>query len=1290
MRENLISLQDILSQDTASIKRIYVEKRPEMRDEEKSLLNKAGEIYGLSGLKNIRILKRYDCQYISGRDFAEAIKKVFTDPAQDLYYFNLQDDHRSADYILPVRALDGQFDQRADSCRQCLQMLNGESRTLVKYANIYLFYGKLNDGDKKKLDSMLINPVEACKAELAPYSSLENTDRNLNDVEILDEFLDLKDDDLDNFLGQHGLAMDADDLKMVRDYFKEENRKPTITEIKILDTYWSDHCRHTTFSTILDEARFEDPMIEKTYKDYLNTREDLGIKKPICLMDLATIAGKSLKKQGVLEGLDESEEINACTVKIKINVDGEDEDWLLLFKNETHNHPTEIEPFGGAATCIGGAIRDPLSGRAYVYAAMRVSGAADPLKPIDQTLPGKLPQYEIVREACRGYSSYGNQIGLATGMVNEVYHPGYEAKRMEVGAVIGAVPENLVRREEPSPGDLVLLIGGRTGRDGIGGATGSSKSQSEDSVEKSGAEVQKGNAPEERKLQRFFRNEKIVPLIKRCNDFGAGGVSVAVGELADGLIIDLDKVPKKYEGLDGTELAISESQERMALVIEPENLELFDRVAREENLELTPLAQVTQEKRLVMTWRGKKIVDLSRAFLNSNGAEKHIKIESTKKLPDYKVKLDGKDPAAMPFNEGLVRLVGSLNACSQKGLGEQFDSTIGQGTVLMPYGGKNQRTPIQTMVHKISMEKGDCPDLSFMSWSYDPYLSSSSPYHGAYMAVLDSLTKLVASGAGLDRAYLSLQEYFPAPGRDPGRWALPTEALLGAYRAQLDYSVAAIGGKDSMSGTYEDLDVPPTLISFSVAMGRIDRVLSPEFKGPDHRVMAFLPELREDGLPNPSSVKKIYRDILAAMDSGKIKACRSISDGGIMKAIFEMAIGNDIGFNFNEEISSDPRGLEKLYSKYYGGIIAELADNTDEIRGNSGESRVRGYMSIQLGQTLKEKILAFGKERSNLSDLIKVYENKLESVYPLKADHPECQARLMEKYRSKFSSEVVGNSNKSFNFNILKTADKIKVLIPVFPGTNTEYDSKRYVESAGLDAKILVIRNTQPDDIKMSLDNFSREIEDSQILYIPGGFSGGDEPDGSAKFINSFMRNPQCSEAITDLIDRRGGLVLGICNGFQALIKLGLLPYGKIVEGNSSMPALAKNIIGKHMSGLVNIRYASKASPWLRNVDLDAVYRVPISHGEGRIAMTKSMFEDLAEKGQIAGQYVDLEGNPSMDIEYNPNGSYGAIEGLLSPDGRILGKMGHSERVAEGLYKNVPGLYDIKLFESAKKSLLDE
>ncbi len=1223
--------------------RIYVEKREGLDNEARALASEISTFLGISSVSRVRILNRYDAENITRELFDYAVKTVFSEPQLDIATGELDSDGA---IVFATEYLPGQFDQRADSAAQCIQLISQGEKPTVASARVYMLYGDITEDELARIKRHVINPVEAREAELSPRETLAADYTVPTEVRVLRGFLDYGEAELSALVSELGLAMDEGDIAFCQEYFRSEGRCPTITEIRMIDTYWSDHCRHTTFNTIIDGVSFDDPVIEAAYGEYIEARKRLGRTKPITLMDVGTLAAKCLKKAGKLDKLDESEEINACTVKMTVNINGEDEPWLLLFKNETHNHPTEIEPFGGAATCIGGAIRDPLSGRAYVYGAMRLTGAADPTKPIEQTLPGKLPQRKIVTTAAAGYSSYGNQIGLATGIVDEIYHDGYAAKHMEVGAVIAAAPARNVRRECPEAGDLVVLLGGRTGRDGCGGATGSSKSHTLTSLESCGAEVQKGNAPEERKIQRLFRNPEVSLMIKRCNDFGAGGVSVAIGELADGLDIDLNKVPKKYDGLDGTELAISESQERMAVVIEAENRERFLELAASENLEATVVATVTAEPRLRMKWNGKTICDISREFLNSNGAEKHITVDAASPS-------DFAREIPKSFSEGMLSVATDLNCCSKRGLSERFDSTIGAGTVLMPFGGKNQRTPIQAMVHKISVEKAHTDLASFMSWGYNPYIAEKSTYHGAYLAVVESVCKLVATGADFEDVYLTFQEYFEKLGRDPKRWGKPLSALLGAFRAQMELGVAAIGGKDSMSGSFEKLDVPPTLISFAVTTDTVDKVISPEFKRAGSKVVLLSPEYTKDGLPDTASLLSVFAKIAELRNSGKLLSAYTLTMGGVAEAVMKMAMGNGLGFAFDTSVS-----LFDIFSYGYGSFVLELAEECECGR--------------LLGYTTESAVISHGGCELSLSELSRAYEDKLERIYPCNIESPRDEV-------STVSYEAKGTKAPA-----VKCA-KPRVLIPVFPGTNCEYDSAKAVSDAGAEADIFVINNLTADGIKRSAEEFCRRTDMAQAIFIPGGFSGGDEPDGSGKFITAFLRGASVKDAVTRLLDTRDGLMCGICNGFQALVKLGLVPYGKIIDTDESCPTLTFNNIARHQSKIVRTRIASNMSPWLSLTNVGDVYNVPISHGEGKFLATPECIAELIRNGQIATQYVDECGEATYDIDYNPNGSSLAIEGITSPDGRVFGKMGHSERIAPGLYKNVPGAYDIGMFRSMVK-----
>ena len=1220
--------------------RVYVEKKPGLDQEARALLNDARGLLGIRSLTKVRLFNRYDAEGLSRELFDSAIRTVFSEPQLDLASESI--DPGDA-LVFAVEYLPGQFDQRADSAAQCIQILSQGERPLVRSAKVYALYGDLKPEELDEIKKYVINPVEAREASLSLPETLAMRYELPESVETLEGFRELPREELEALGRRLGLAMDGDDFAFCQDYFRTEGRDPSITEVRVLDTYWSDHCRHTTFNTVIDEARFSDPLLQQAWEDYLATREALGRTKPICLMDLGTIAAKALKKAGKLPKLDESEEINACTVKTEVTVDGVTEPWLLLFKNETHNHPTEIEPFGGAATCIGGAIRDPLSGRAYVYGAMRLTGAADPLKPVSETIPGKLPQRKLVTTAAAGYSSYGNQIGLATGIVDEWYHPGYAAKRMEIGAVIAAAPAANVRRERPAPGDLVILLGGSTGRDGIGGATGSSKAHDAHSVETCGAEVQKGNAPEERKLQRLFRNPSATRMIKRCNDFGAGGVSVAIGELADGLSIDLNAVPRKYEGLDGTELAISESQERMAVVIAPEDRDAFLALADQENLQAVPVAVVTPEPRLRMHWNSKTIVDLSRAFLDTNGAAKHITVDAA--AP----KALEPQPAAS-FAEAMGKAVSDLNGCSRRGLSERFDSTIGAGSVMMPFGGKYQLTPVQAMVQKISLEQGHTEDCSLMSWGFNPFLSEQSPYHGAYLAVVESVAKLIASGAAFRDVYLTFQEYFERLGKDPKRWGKPLAALLGAFEAQMGLGVAAIGGKDSMSGSFETLDVPPTLVSFAVTTAKTGDIVTPEAKHPGHKLIRLAPEKDESGLPTAASLLSLFDTVNALLHSGKAYACYTPGEGGDAAAIWKMAIGNALGFRFREDLP-----LDQLFGYDYGAFLVE-AD--EDVRGEC------------LGVFTDDGRFTYGDASLDCAKLLELYEGKLESVYACNIPTPEIPL------------ETFSYSAESRPAPAIRAA-KPRVLIPAFPGTNCEIDSARAVRDAGGEPEIFVVRNLSADAIAHSVEDFARRLRESQMIFIPGGFSGGDEPDGSGKFITAFFRSDPVKEGVMELLEQRDGLICGICNGFQALIKLGLVPYGRIIEPDEKAPTLTFNTIARHQSRIVRTRIASNKSPWLALTQVGEVYNVPISHGEGRFLADEATIRALAANGQIATQYVDLEGKATADVHFNPNGSLFAVEGITSPDGRVFGKMGHAERIGSNLYKNVPGNYDLRMFEAA-------
>ena len=1211
--------------------RVYVEKKQGQTHEAQGLLRDIQEFLGIGSLTGLRVLNRYDAENIEKELFDAAVNTVFSEPQVDDVSFELP----QGDVVFAVEPLPGQYDQRADSAAQCIQIISQGNRPTIRTAKVYVLSGAPSEDELAAIKKYVINAVESREASLELPQTLAIDYTIPQTVATVEGFTAMDEEALGALLDKLGLAMDLDDLKFLQAYFRDqEHRDPTITEIRVVDTYWSDHCRHTTFSTHLDHVTIHDPAVQKAYEQYLAARvevygEEKAAARPQTLMDIATIGAKALKKRGLLPELDESEEINACSIHVTATVNGEDQDWLLMFKNETHNHPTEIEPFGGAATCIGGCIRDPLSGRAYVHQAMRVTGAADPRTSLQDTLPGKLPQRKLCQTAAAGYSSYGNQIGLATGHVAELYHEGFVAKRLECGAVVAAAPAENVRRECPVAGDVVILLGGRTGRDGIGGATGSSKSHNMKSLTTMASEVQKGNAPEERKIQRLFRDGNVTRLIKRCNDFGAGGVSVAIGELADGLRIDLDAVRKKYDGLDGTELAISESQERMAVVVAPQDAEAFIAAAEKENLEAYRVALVTEEPRMVMSWKGKEIANLSRAFLNTNGAVKHTAVEV---------------PAAKTLqvsSASLKEMAAQLRFASQRGLVERFDATIGAGSLLMPFGGKNQATPAQAMAAKLPVLPGQTTDAaSVMAWGCDPELLSADPFQGAKAAVISSMAKIVAAGADYKKAYLTLQEFFEKLRNEPQRWGKPFEALLGALDAQLHLNAAAIGGKDSMSGTFLEKDVPPTVISFAIAPVKAQEVLSCEFKEPGHPVYCFTSDGSYEDLKN--TWQRFHELCLA----GKVQAAWAVDAGGVSEAVVKMSFGNTVGF----------RGEDTDCG--YGDIIAELTEDCDFGR--------------KIGYTCQEPVIVLDDEKVSIAELYDINTAVLESVYPTKTQETKAPVPV-------FNYEA-----KSYPAPAVKTA-RPRVLIPVFPGTNCEYDSARAVLAAGAEADIAVIRNLTAEDVARSIEDVAKRIGQSQMIFIPGGFSGGDEPDGSAKFITAFFRNPAIKEQVTALLEQRDGLMCGICNGFQALIKLGLVPFGKIIDTDASCPTLTFNTIARHQSRIVRTRVASNKSPWLSLTQVGDIYNVPISHGEGKFLASEELVKRLAENGQIATQYVDLEGNPTMDAAFNPNGSVCAIEGITSPDGRVFGKMGHSERIGQGLYRNVPGEYDIQMFRAAVK-----
>lgn len=1259
------------------VSRIYVEKKPGMRTEAQHVADELRTVVSIESLRDVRIINRYDVEGADEELFERCIPLVFSEPQVDTATRELPLEQVKVDEaghitripvdieLLAVEYLPGQFDQRADSASECMQLVSAGIRPDVRTAKLYVLVGALSAQDKAAARRALINPIEAREASLALPDTLELTTQTPQAVEVLCGFCHLNDDGLTRLINERGLAMDIADLVFCQHYFEHEHRDPTITELRLIDTYWSDHCRHTTFGTHLSHMCIDDETVQAAYNRYLELRRDLGrTDKPVCLMDMATIAAKWLVHTGALTGLDESEEINACTVKVPVDVDGTDEDWLFLFKNETHNHPTEIEPFGGAATCIGGAIRDPLSGRSYVYQAMRITGAADPRTPVAQTRTGKLPQRTIATTAAQGYASYGNQIGLATGQISELYHPGYAAKHMEVGAVVGATPASHVRRECPAPGDKIVLLGGKTGRDGIGGATGSSKTQTTESLETCGAEVQKGNAPVERKLQRLFRREDACRLIKRCNDFGAGGVSVAVGELADGLDIDLDQVPKKYAGLDGTELAISESQERMAVALAPGDVDEFLRYAHEENLEASVIATVCAEPRIRMTWRGDTIVDIAREFLASNGAPKHHDV--------HVVRQDRWEPSwtGNTFPERMQALVSDINVASSQGLAERFDATIGAASVLMPYGGRQQVTPPMAMVATFPVD-GHTTTTSGMAWGFNPYLSEKNQFAGAYLAVVESVSKLVTAGFDHTRIYLSFQEYFERLRDDAARWGKPTAALLGALMAQLDLEVGAIGGKDSMSGSFEnangELDVPPTLISFAVATGTTQHAISPEFKGAGHRIICIDPcEYEDDYRPRPAGLLAAFRLVEELVAHHDALALSTPGYGGDAEALFKMCLGNRVGLQLTDEIPVD-----SLFTPAYGSFLIELSD-TAKLPSQTCDDTVT--VSI-IGQTTKEYTFTTSEGSLDLEHLQHEWERPLSSIYPSCATSSSDTSEVASITWARRDHPDI--SPWTHHFGMAQP----RVIIPVFPGTNCEYDTAHACERAGAIPDTVVINTLTSHDVAESVHEVARRISASQMIVLPGGFSGGDEPDGSAKFIAAFFRAPEVTEAVRDLLHERDGLILGICNGFQALIKLGLVPYGDIVDATESAPTLTSNTIGRHQSRLVHTRVASDLSPWLSACTPGDIYTVPISHSEGRFVAQPEHLKHLIAAGQIATQYVDENGVPRMDLSVNPNGSLACVEGLTSPDGRVLGKMGHSERCGDDLYANIPLCTRMPLFE---------
>ena len=1243
-----------------NVRRIYVEKRKEYATEAHEIQTNLVEQLGLT-IHSLRIVHRYDVQGISEEILQQGINTILAEPMVDHVYdetFPMSE----KESVFAIEFLPGQYDQRADSCEQCFQILTGTSSTKVRCAKLIVVDIDKNEDVLNQIKHYLINPVDQRIASLEKPEHLNDETPDIKSVPTLTGFNDLDEAGLNQFLKDNGMAMNLDDLKVTQDYFKnEEHRDPTETEIKVLDTYWSDHCRHTTFSTELTSIGFQDGFyrapLEEAYYSYMDDFEEMykdRDDKYVCLMDMALMAMKRLKKDGVLDNMEESDEINACSIVVPVEIDGKEEEWLISFKNETHNHPTEIEPFGGAATCLGGAIRDPLSGRSYVYQAMRVTGAADPTVPLKDTLKGKLPQYKIVNEAANGYSSYGNQIGLATGYVNEVYHPDYVAKRMEIGAVMGAAPRKNVIRENSDPGDIIILLGGRTGRDGCGGATGSSKVHTEESIETCGAEVQKGNPPTERKIQRLFRREEVSRLIKKCNDFGAGGVSVAIGELADGLVVDLDKVPKKYAGLDGTELAISESQERMAVVVDPKDVDQFLAYSAEENLEAVEVAVVTEDPRLVLKWRGKEIVNISRAFLDTNGAhqETEVFVEIPHRVESY---FNRKDETGT-FEEVCKNTLSDLNVCSQKGLVERFDSSIGAATVTMPYGGKYQLTPIQTMIAKLPVLKGKCDTVTMMSYGFDPYLSKWSPFHGAVYAITESIAKIVASGGDYRNIRLTFQEYFKRLGEDKTRWGQPVAALLGAYQAQMGFGLASIGGKDSMSGTFNDIDVPPTLVSFAVDVAKTTDIITPELKKAGNRLVRICIPTDAYNLPIYSEVKKVYKRVTKLIKDGAIKSAYAIGGGGALEAVAKMAFGNKLGVIFDEEVE-----LKDLTDPKFGSFVVEM---------DTRDIHKLGIPGLLIGEITEKHEIVFGDEVVTLEEAIDTWQKPLEKVFPTKSEG---------------SQNIVDTTRHYTKGNIYVCKNKVakpNVFIPVFPGTNCEYDSAKAFERAGANVITKVFKNLDAQGIRDSVEVFEKAINESQIIMFPGGFSAGDEPDGSAKFFATAFRNEKLKEAVMDLLNNRDGLALGICNGFQALIKLGLVPEGKIVEQNAKSPTLTTNRIGRHISKVAYTRIASNLSPWFNNVHVDDIFSIPVSHGEGRFVADEDVIQKLFENGQVATQYVDLNGDPTMNEEFNPNGSYHAIEGITSPDGRVLGKMGHSERRDSYVGINIYGQKDQKIFES--------
>lgn len=1260
-----------------SVKRIYVEKKPEFAVRAGELKSEVRKYLGVKGLESVRVLIRYDIENVADETYNKALGTVFSEPPVDILYEETFPKNDS-DRVFSVEYLPGQFDQRADSAMQCVKLLNEDEDPVINSATTYVLTGTISDEEFNKIKEHCINPVDSRQTDENKPQTLVSVFDEPEDVKIFDGFKDMPENELKDLYNSLGLAMTFKDFLHIQNYFKnEEKRDPSMTEIRVLDTYWSDHCRHTTFSTELTDVKFEDGFykkpIEDTFNKYKADREILykgRDDKFISLMDIALMGMKKLRAEGKLEDMEVSDEINACSIVVPVEIDGKTEEWLVFFKNETHNHPTEIEPFGGAATCLGGAIRDPLSGRGYVYQAMRVTGAADPTVSVKDTLDGKLPQRKIVTGAAHGYSSYGNQIGLATGLVNELYHPDYVAKRMEIGAVMGAAPRKNVIRENSDPGDIIILLGGRTGRDGCGGATGSSKAHTVESIHTCGAEVQKGNAPTERKIQRLFRREEVSSIIKKCNDFGAGGVSVAIGELAPGLDIDLDKVPKKYAGLDGTELAISESQERMAIVVDPKDVDKMLAYASEENLEAVVVAVVTQSPRLVLKWRGKEIVNISRAFLDTNGA--HQETTAVVNMPSKDDNYFTNRPALghnNKFNSGdeikdmWLNTLNDLNVCSQKGLVEMFDSSIGASTVTMPYGGKFQLTPTQTMVAKLPVLKGKCDTVTMMSYGFDPFLSSWSPYHGSEYAVLSSVAKIVAAGGEYDKIRFTFQEYFKRLGENPENWGQPLSALLGSYDAQIKLGLPSIGGKDSMSGSFGDISVPPTLVSFAVDVAKTTDVVSPEFKDASDAIVKFDIKKDEFDLPDYEYAKKLYSKITNQIHKGIVKASYALSFGGIVEAVSKMAFGNKFGVKICDKCV----GKEMLNAPEYGSIIVEMTK--DDAKVVVDEFNKEGLSAMVIGEVTDDKTFTYGETAITVEQALNAWTDTLEKVYPTSSDVE--QVKIEEKLYD--AKKIIVAKNK---------VARPKVFIPVFPGTNCEYDTAKAFENAGADVNVTVFKNLDAKHIRDSVDLFVKGINEAQILMFPGGFSAGDEPDGSGKFIATAFRNEYIKEAVDKLLKERDGLALGICNGFQALIKLGLVPYGEITPIAQDSPTLTTNSIGRHISKSVYTKVVSNKSPWLSKAQLGKVYSIPASHGEGRFVANAEWIKKLFDNGQVATQYVDENGHPTMNEDFNPNGSYCAIEGITSPDGRVLGKMAHSERRGDSVAINITGDQNQLIFES--------